>query len=176
MQFTFEVTTFEGAEDNLRMPPAFHPDHLISIGATWDPDLEGIENYEGTLLRLKFSDIKFQPVIPESFRAYGLSAPNPEHIQEIIDFGRQIKEGHLLVHCEMGISRSTAATLIVLATHTDPTQAGVIEKMVHESRPQARPNNLMLGYADELLGWEGKLAAMGGWDDYSAYRQVGTGR
>ena len=177
MQFTFEVTTVHGAEEALRLPPAFHPEHLISIGTAWDPDLEGIENYDGNLLRLKFSDIKFQAAIPESFQAYGLRAPTREDVQEIIDFGNALRDGHLLVHCEMGISRSTAATLIVLATHTDPSHAEVIKAMVYAARPQARPNNLMLEYADELLGWGGALAALGGWGTYeSLYGRTGSGR
>jgi predicted protein tyrosine phosphatase len=177
MKFTFEITNFEGAEENLRMPSAFHPEHLISIGANWDPDLEGIENYTGNLLRLKFSDVKFKPVIPENSLSYGIRAPTIEHVQEILDFGKTVETGHLLVHCEMGISRSSAATLIVLATHSDPSQAQELGKIVQKARPIARPNNMMLEYADELLGWGGALAALGGWGSYeSFYGRTGSGR
>ena len=171
MKFTFEVTSIDEAEDRLAMPPDTHPDHLISIGAPWERELDGIEWYQGNLLRLLFCDVKQPPGTPSRWERHNLSVPTEEHVQEIIDFGRGIESGHLLVHCQMGISRSTAATLIVLAVHSDPSQANELEASIYRNRGIARPNDWMLSMADELLGWGGKLTAMGGW--YTSPRKCG---
>lgn len=169
MKFTFEVTSIGQAEDRLAMSPSAHPDHLISIGAPWERDLKGIERFKGNLLRLRFCDVKQPPMAASVWERRNIRTPGPEHVQEIIDFGRGIESGHLLVHCEMGISRSTAATLIVLAVHSDPSQADALEESIYANRKIARPNDWMLSMADELLGWDGKLAAMGGWFTEKAY-------
>jgi len=183
MNFTFEITDVRQAGACLALPHEWHPDHLISIGAPWEDPPKGIERFKGNLLRLKFNDVKTVRLEPmtqwfvggrASPLTGGLIPPSEEHVKEIIDFGRALEDGHLLVHCHMGISRSTAAMLIVLAVHSDPTQADEIERLVHEARPIACPNDVMLEIADELLGWGGKLAAMGGWKEReSVYGRVG---
>lgn len=164
MNFTFEITSIEEAEDCLALPPEFHPDHLISIGAPWKRELIGIKAYKGNLLRLVFCDVKHPLEGATVWERPNISVPTEGHVQEIIDFGRNLETGHLLVHCEMGISRSSAAALIVLATHSDPSQAGALEASIYANRTIACPNNWMLSMADELLGWGGRLAAMGGWE------------
>ncbi|MBR7540181.1 dual specificity protein phosphatase family protein, partial [Mycobacterium tuberculosis] len=66
-------------------------------------------------------------------------------------------EGHLLIHCHMGISRSTAAMLSLLAqTYPDESEVRLFERL-RQIRPQAWPNSLMIQYADDLLGRNGKL-------------------
>jgi predicted protein tyrosine phosphatase len=119
---------------------------------------------------------------PEAFRAYdahhrttlhfhdiveprpGLMLPERGHVEAILGFGRSLQrdaeergEGHLLVHCHMGVSRSTAAMATILA-QADP---GADEDRIFEHlvaiRPQTWPNSLMIGYADELLGRGGRL-------------------
>ena len=72
-------------------------------------------------------------------------------------------DGHLLVHCHMGISRSTAAMTILLAqAHPDESEASITER-VRAIRPIAWPNLRMIGFADEILGRSGRLtAAVGG--------------
>ncbi len=72
-------------------------------------------------------------------------------------------DGHMLVHCHMGISRSTAAMTILLAqAHPDESEASITER-VRAIRPIAWPNLRMIGFADELLGRSGRLtAAVGG--------------
>jgi len=121
---------------------------------------------------------------PEPFRAYdphhrttlnfhdviepgpGLILPRREHVERIVAFGHNLKEDagkgsdpHVLVHCHMGISRSTAAmaTLLVQAHPHDEEDA--IFARIAEIRPQAWPNSLMIGFADELLDRRGRLTA-----------------
>ena len=121
---------------------------------------------------------------PEAFRAYdphhrttlnfhdviepgpGLILPSPEHVEAVLEFGRSLgkeageRDGaHLLVHCHMGISRSTAAMATLLAQHhPDEDEDRVFARLV-EIRPQAWPNSRMIGFADELLGRGGRLTA-----------------
>ena len=68
-------------------------------------------------------------------------------------------DGHMLVHCHMGISRSTAAMTILLAqAHPDESEVSITER-VRAIRPIAWPNLLMIGFADEILGRSGRLTA-----------------
>lgn len=172
MNFTFGITDFEGAEDHLRLPAELHPDHLISINSSIYRVPRGREKYAGNLLALMFDDIIWQPGSQSRY-----VPPNKEHVQEIIEYGEKIDSGHLVVHCYAGISRSTAATLIVLATHSKPSDASELYEKVVLNRSVARPNDLMLELADEILGWDGELAALGGWQRHRRdflYPSTGT--
>jgi len=67
------------------------------------------------------------------------------------------EDGHLLVHCHMGISRSTAAMLMLLA-QARPQEAGdTLLEHLRAIRPQAWPNLRMIEFADGLLGRSGRL-------------------
>ena len=72
-------------------------------------------------------------------------------------------DGHMLVHCHMGISRSTAAMTMLLAqAHPDESETAITER-VRAIRPIAWPNLRMIGFADDILGRSGRLtAAVGG--------------
>ena len=63
----------------------------------------------------------------------------------------------MLVHCHMGISRSTAAMAILMA-QSDPghTEERIFSQLI-DLRPQAWPNSLMVEFADDLLNREGRL-------------------
>ncbi len=68
-------------------------------------------------------------------------------------------DGHMLVHCHMGISRSTAAMTILLAqAHPDESETSITER-VRGIRPIAWPNLRMIGFADDILGRSGRLTA-----------------
>lgn len=68
-------------------------------------------------------------------------------------------EAHLLVHCHMGISRSTAAMAILMAqSNSDESEEWVFSHLL-SLRPQAWPNSLMVEFADTLLGRQGRLMA-----------------
>jgi predicted protein tyrosine phosphatase len=63
------------------------------------------------------------------------------------------------VHCHMGVSRSTAAMLALLAQiHPSEAEDRLFARL-REIRPQAWPNSLMITYADDLLGRTGRLIA-----------------
>jgi predicted protein tyrosine phosphatase len=62
----------------------------------------------------------------------------------------------------MGISRSTAAMLMILAQALPREREDVIVDRLLEIRPQSWPNSRMIGLADEILGRDGRLSAEAG--------------
>lgn len=92
----------------------------------------------------------------------GLVPPEPEHVRALLAFGASLigaGEGHLLVHCHMGISRSTAAMAALLAqAHPGEAEDRVYERLL-AIRPQAWPNSRMIALADAELGRGGRLVA-----------------
>jgi predicted protein tyrosine phosphatase len=87
--------------------------------------------------------------------------PRVEHVEAILAFGRDIGDdlSHLLVHCHAGISRSTAAMAMILAqAFPQEDEHAVVDRLLR-IRSQARPNSRMIGFADELLGRNGRLTA-----------------
>lgn len=131
--------------------------HVLSV---LDPDRAEIETF-GTYgahhrVTLRFHDI----IDPRP----GQIMPAPEHVAEILRFGQDLREtatgrasGHLLVHCHMGISRSTAAMLMLMAQADPEEDEDGLFARLSEIRPQAWPNSVMIGFADEQLGRNGRL-------------------
>ena len=106
---------------------------------------------KGEFLSLAFNDIN-KP------RA-DLIAPNRDHISDLIRFVRRWnKKDPIIFQCWMGISRSTAAGIIALATLRPFVDAQVIANVLREASPTATPNPLMIDFADQLLGRGGALS------------------
>ena len=93
----------------------------------------------------------------------GIVLPGRDDVAAILAFGRDAfaggPDGHLLVHCHMGISRSTAAMAMLLAeAHPEIGEPEVAERL-RAIRPIAWPNLRMIEMADALLGRAGRLVA-----------------
>ena len=93
-----------------------------------------------------------------------LILPKPEHVEAILDFGRLLAEdattrekAHLLVHCHMGVSRSTAAMVMLMTQSNPELREEQIFGQLLKLRPQAWPNSLMVKFADDQLGLRGRL-------------------
>ena len=102
--------------------------------------------------------IRFDDVIAEWT---GYAPPEPGHVQQVLDFGDSLRRAqggptHLLVHCHAGISRSTAATAILLAQHSPGREQAAFDRLF-DVRPRAWPNSRMVAMADQLLGRDGAL-------------------
>jgi len=96
--------------------------------------------------------------------APGIVLPQRQDVEAILSFGRDVGEDlrHLLIHCHAGISRSTAAMAMILAqAFPHESEDAIVDRLVG-IRPQAWPNSLMIGFADDLLGREGRLKAAAG--------------
>jgi predicted protein tyrosine phosphatase len=131
--------------------------HVLSLlDPSW-PEVTGLQGY-GAYRR---TTLRFHDVIDPG---PGLTLPTQEHVAEILAFGAALAgeteaatERHLLVHCHMGISRSTAAMVSLLAQVHPQEPEDQLFARLRQIRPQAWPNSLMIGYADEILGREGRL-------------------
>jgi predicted protein tyrosine phosphatase len=129
--------------------------HLLSI---LDPDAKEPDLYfmdpPPERLTIRFHDI----ILPHP----DLAMPQRSHVEEILAFARTLPNGdptHLLVHCNMGISRSTAAATAVLLQAEPELDDETALAHIAAIRPQAWPNSLMIRHADALLGRGGRLLA-----------------
>jgi predicted protein tyrosine phosphatase len=128
--------------------------HVLSILDPGWPEPEAFRAYDAHHREtLRFHDI----VEPRQDRLL----PELGHVEAILGFGeavlRDVRGGHLLVHCHMGVSRSTAAMATVLAQGNPEADEEAIFRQLEEIRPQIWPNSVMIGYADTLLGRGGRL-------------------
>lgn len=129
---------------------------LSLLDPDW-PELEVLGSYAAAhRLMLRFHDI----IEPQP----GRTAPEAEHIGGIIAFADQLDastpgngDRHLLVHCHMGLSRSTAAMLLLLARLEPDADEQQLFARLRRIRPQAWPNSRMIGLGDSLLGRGGRL-------------------
>ena len=124
-----EMVTLLSKEQDVRRPPGILPDRH---------------------LHLDMNDI--------SARIDGLRPPDDHHISGLITFARKWdRSAPLLIHCWMGISRSTAAAYIVaLALNPDLDETELALELRRRS-PSATPNSRMIMLADGALAREGRM-------------------
>ena len=120
--------------------------YLLSIGHGDDPLPAGYENVNRKL-RLSIADVVSEEGATE------------EDIQRIIDLAEQLKScsGKVLIHCEAGVSRSTAAALIIYACWLGQGREEEAMEQLIAQRPYAIPNRRMVILADRLLQLGGQL-------------------
>ncbi len=91
-------------------------------------------------------------------RVDGLQAPEETHIRTIVDFARRWERtSPLLVHCWMGISRSTAAAYIVAMALNPGLDEKSLAVELRRRSPSATPNPRMIALADRLLVRDGRM-------------------
>ena len=120
--------------------------YLISIGDGDDPLPKGYEN-AARRLRWLIADVVTEEGATEA------------DIKRIIDLAEQLQSesGTLLIHCEAGISRSTATALIMYACWLGRGREDEAMQRVLAQRPFSSPNRRMVALADKLLALEGRL-------------------
>jgi predicted protein tyrosine phosphatase len=129
--------------------------HVLSILDPEQPEPEAFGAY-GEHARL---ELKFHDVIQET---PGVKAPQPEHVAQILAFGRDILSSpanprHLLVHCHAGISRSTGSMTLLLAQAQPQLSASEILAQVVHIRPKAWPNIRILELGEQQLNRPGEF-------------------
>jgi predicted protein tyrosine phosphatase len=134
--------------------------HVLSILDPAQSEPEAFGAY-GEHARL---ELKFHDVIDEM---PGFQAPQAEDVARMLDFGRDILRDpeslrHLLVHCHMGISRSTAAMALLLAQAQPSVPAADIMGHILHIRDKAWPNLRILQFGEEQLGRSGELSRAAG--------------
>ena len=169
MKPAFSILTICGL-DELEDHAARGVTHVLSIVDPGREDPDVFRRY-GTIRR---TTLRFHDAIEPG---PGLILPEIADIEAILDWGRLAYargaverasdrlepaaevDGHMLVHCHMGISRSTAAMTILLAQAHPHEGETSIALRVREIRPIAWPNLRMIGFADDILGRAGRLKA-----------------
>lgn len=132
--------------------------HILSILDPGTPDPIAFSRYD----RHHRTTLRFHDIIEP---LPGMILPERGHVEEIVAFGEEVAEdlghgedGHLLIHCHMGISRSTAAMTTMLAmARPHETEEAVVGRLL-SIRPHAWPNARMIGFADDILGRGGRLS------------------
>ncbi len=66
-------------------------------------------------------------------------------------------DGGILVHCNRGVSRSTAAAFIIMCALRPDACESELMAQIRAAAPHADPCPLIIHYADEILGREGRM-------------------
>ncbi|HEY3912268.1 MAG TPA: protein-tyrosine-phosphatase [Stellaceae bacterium] len=137
--------------------------HVLSILDPGWPDPDALRVFD-VHRRLK---LHFHDVIED---LPGWTAPERCDVDLLLTFARELGElqrepgeepipPHLLVHCHAGMSRSTAAAILILAQCGPTHSARDVVGRVIRLRPRAWPNLRMIEFGDALLGRRGELVA-----------------
>jgi predicted protein tyrosine phosphatase len=121
-------------------------DLLISIGETGDALPEGFTKV----------DVRLRLTFPDTTDEHG---PTESDVGRIIEAAEMLAErgGRVLAHCAAGVSRSSAAALIIYAVVLGQGREEEAMQRVLAQRPIARPNRRMIDIADRLLQRHGAL-------------------
>jgi predicted protein tyrosine phosphatase len=120
--------------------------YLVSIGHGDDSLPQGYQNVDHKL-RLLIADVVTEEGATE------------DDVQRIIELAEALQSynGKVLIHCEAGVSRSTAAALIIYACWMGRGREHEAMERVIAQRPIAMPNRRMVRLADSLLQLGGRL-------------------
>src|SRR5262245_34108735 len=114
-----------GTRRRLRFHRAPHPDHIVLR-------LEDIDHHDDLL-----------------------AGPDIHHVEQAISFAREHEDGSMLVHCRVGVCRSTAIGLAIMADRLGKgRESDAVESLI-ASNPDAAPNLLMVDLADTVLRRDG---------------------
>lgn len=134
-------------------------DHVVSISNADAKPPRGFPSYPARSIALFFDDyVQTLDAAPK----FGIEPPAPKHVEAIIRFARDINPGDtVLCHCNAGISRSSAAAVIIMASKLPPSaqSAQRVIRKVLQIRQICFPNVHMIRYADQMLGYGGNLVA-----------------
>ncbi len=126
-------------------------DHIISIREAHQPapDIRGFKT-DFTLHSFVFADTG-DPT--------NALAPTEQTIRRLLDIYAQTSiDQKVLFHCFAGVSRSSAAAFIWLVHH-GISYSDAYQGIVTVRGPFVAPNQLMIKWADQLMGHGGKMSA-----------------
>ncbi len=90
----------------------------------------------------------------------GYIMPGEEHVSELLNFVRNWdRRSPLVVHCYMGISRSTASAFASVCALNPNRDEDNIAQALRRASPTATPNIRIVSLADRLLGRDGRMVA-----------------
>jgi predicted protein tyrosine phosphatase len=128
--------------------------HIVSIV---DPGLP-LPDILGSFSAHERLELRFHDIIdPDE----GMVAPQRDHIDRLLSFGASMAHSppcKVLLHCHAGVSRSTAAAVLLLAQAQGPSSKQTAADMF-AAFPNAWPNLRMIELGDKSMGREGELIA-----------------
>jgi predicted protein tyrosine phosphatase len=90
----------------------------------------------------------------------GYIVPGEEHVAKLLDFVRDWdRRAPLVVHCYMGISRSTASAFATVCALNPHRNVDGVALALRRASPTATPNIRIVSIADRLLGRDGRMVA-----------------
>jgi predicted protein tyrosine phosphatase len=90
----------------------------------------------------------------------GYIMPGEQHVAELLGFVRDWdRRAPLVVHCYMGISRSTASAFAAVCALNPRRDEDAIAQALRQASPTATPNIRIVSLADRLLGRDGRMVA-----------------
>jgi predicted protein tyrosine phosphatase len=94
--------------------------------------------------------------------------PTMGHVEELLAFARQWPaDDPILVHCWAGVSRSMAATYVILCDRLGRGSELYAARAIRSRAPHAYPNALLVQHGDAMLGRQGRMI--------DAIRSIGAG-
>jgi predicted protein tyrosine phosphatase len=88
----------------------------------------------------------------------GYIMPGEQHVAELLDFVREWdRQAPLVVHCYMGISRSTASAFASVCALNPQRDEASIARALRRASPTATPNARIVSLADRILGRDGRM-------------------
>jgi predicted protein tyrosine phosphatase len=157
MPIPFRITVC-GLDELAAFGPA-DATHVLSILDPGWPEPETLHAFAAhRRLRLHFHDV-IEP-------SPGWTAPERWDVDLLLAFSRDVADTaggdagvHLLVHCHAGVSRSTAAAILILAQRDADRPADEAVAEVSRLRPHAWPNLRLLELGDAALGRGGEIVS-----------------
>jgi predicted protein tyrosine phosphatase len=153
MSLPFKITICGLSE--LRQHRGAKVSHVLSI---LDPEFPAPTAFADYGAHEKL-ELRFDDIIHEQEK---LQAPQMAHVEQLLAFGAGLEseaDAHLLVHCHMGISRSTASTTLLVAQAAPAMPPATIFAELLKIRPQIWPNLRLIEMGDEKLRRNGALVA-----------------
>lgn len=146
--FPFEVCSLTEVADRCAR---LRPTRVVSL---LDPGV-GFPVVSGLSAHLQLS-------VLDVTRPEAQGAPTRATVVSLLDFDAEAPADALtLVHCNAGVSRSTAATLLLIARRHGAAALPEAVDWLWRSRDEVDPNALLLAIGDELLGFPGSLVRAG---------------
>jgi predicted protein tyrosine phosphatase len=146
----------------LHLHSASKVSHVLSIIDTHEPRPMALDQY----LDIDHELVRFDDVVAEY---PGFEACTPQHIERILKFGERAHakaDGHVLVHCHAGVSRSTAAAAILMSQFAPGEEEAAFLKLL-TLRKHGWPNTRMVEFADKILDRKGAML-----EGLNAYRRA----
>lgn len=145
------ITSRRSAEDIFKKSGHDGVRHVVSIGDVGSKTPFGYHEILARKMRIEFDDISNDAGVKA-----GYVLPSIDDVAKILVFVRGIDD-KALFHCEAGVSRSTAAAVLFVASKIPAGSERAACDLVKAVQPYANPNRKMIEHGDKILRRNGLL-------------------